>query len=230
MNLSAQLNKLQQIDLEIQRKRQKLNEIQSSSDDKALLTVKSELNSWQQQLSVARKEQKDTEWELEDLEAKAKQFGHKLYSGTTKNPKELASLESEVKLLESKIRRKEDELLQLMSQVEEMEAQLKTCDQKFQEVQQEWQQSQETVGQAKAALENELIKLEEIRRGLAEPIPVEIVALYEQVKLVKGLAVVRVEQGRCQGCHITLPTSQWQRVKAGDLVQCNSCSRIMCVE
>ena len=230
MNLSAQLNKLQQIDLEVQRKRQKLDEIQSSSDDKTLLAVKSELNSRQQQLSVARKEQKDTEWELEDLEAKAKQFGHKLYSGTTKNPKELASLESEVKLLKSKIRRKEDELLQLMSQVEEMEAQVKTCDQKFQEVQQEWQQSQETVGQAKAALENELIKLEGIRQGLAEPIPAEIVALYEQLKLVKGLAVVRVEQGRCQGCHITLPTSQWQRVKAGDLIQCNSCSRIMYVE
>ena len=230
MNLSAQLNKLQQTDLEVQRKRQKLDEIQSSSDDKTLLAVKSELNSRQQQLSVARKEQKDTEWELEDLEAKAKQFGHKLYSGTTKNPKELASLESEVKLLKSKIRRKEDELLQLMSQVEEMEAQVKTCDQKFQEVQQEWQQSQETVGQAKAALENELIKLEGIRQGLAEPIPAEIVALYEQLKLVKGLAVVRVEQGRCQGCHITLPTSQWQRVKAGDLIQCNSCSRIMYVE
>jgi hypothetical protein len=58
----------------------------------------------------------------------------------------------------------------------------------------------------------------------------EALDTYERVKLSRGQAVAKVERGECQGCHIAVPTSQWQRVKAGDLIQCNSCSRILCVE
>lgn len=231
MSLPGQLYKLQQIDLELQREQQGLNEIENElNDNKALVAAESKLASQKQKLEVARKEQKSTEWELEDLQEKVNYINNKLYGGRTKNPKELVNLEKEVKSLKSKIGSKEDELLELMGQIEELEAEVKTTSGGLQLLEQEWQQRQGTLSREKTGIEAKLVELNENRQGLAQQINSEALRLYEQIRLMKGEAVAKVEQGRCQGCHITLPTSQWQKAKAGDLVQCSSCNRILYLE
>ena len=55
-------------------------------------------------------------------------------------------------------------------------------------------------------------------------------SLYESILRAKGLAVVRVEQGRCKGCNITVPSGQWQAARGGETVLCGSCGRILFVE
>ena len=222
---------MQQIDLELERKQQELNEVENRlSDDKALVVAESKLASQKEQLKDVSKKQKTSEWELEDLQEKVKQIDSKLYSGTSKDPKELVNLEKEVKGLKSKISTKEDALLGLMSQVEEMEAKVKTSAEEFERLKREWQQARETLEQRKTEIEPELAKLRENRNGLAQQINSEALNIYERIRLARGQAVVTVERGRCQGCHITVPTSQWQKAKAGDLIQCNSCNRILHVE
>jgi predicted nucleic acid-binding Zn-ribbon protein len=228
MSLPEQLYKLQQIDMELQRKQQELNDVENRlSDDKALLAAESKLTSQKEQLEDAKKKQKSSEWELEDLQVKVKGIDSKLYSGTTKDPKELVNLEKEVKVLKSKISTNEDALLGLMSQVEEIEAKVRTSGEEFERLKREWQERQETLGKRKTEIEAELAKLRENRDGLAQQIDSEALDVYERVRLTRGQAVVKVERGRCQGCHITVSTSQWQKAKAGDLIQCNSCSRIL---
>jgi len=231
MSLAGQLYKLQQVDLEIQKKQQTLNEIENHlADNKDLLTAGSKFTAQEQQLAEAKRKQKEMEWELEDLQEKMKQTNHKLYSGKTKNPKELVNLENEARNFKSKIVKKEDELLELMAQVEEMEAEVKARSKEVQKLQREWQQRQESLKQRKVEVEVELNRLSEMRQELAQPLDSENLRLYEQLRMTRGQAVAKVEQGRCLGCRIPLPTSQWQRVKAGDLVQCNNCNRILCVE
>jgi hypothetical protein len=54
--------------------------------------------------------------------------------------------------------------------------------------------------------------------------------LYERLRQQKqGNAVAKIEQGRCQGCKITIPVSELSQARAGELVQCGSCSRVLCV-
>jgi len=231
MSLAEQLYKLQQVDLELQRKQQELNEVENQlSDDKALVTAESKLASQKEQLEDAGKKQKSSEWELEDLQEKVRQINSKLYVGTTTNPKELVNLEKEVKGIKSQIRPKEDTLLGLMSQVEEIEVKVKTTAEELERLKQEWKQRQETLGQRKSEVETVLAKLRGDRNGLAQQIDSEALNTYERIRLTRGQAVVKVERGKCQGCHITVPTSQWQKAKAGDLIQCNSCSRILYLE
>jgi len=219
---------LQQLDLKLQEKQQELNDVENRlSDDKALLAAESKLASQKEQLEDAKKRQKSFEWELEDLQEKVKRIDSKLYSGTTKDAKELVNLEKEVKVLKSKISTNEDALLGLMSQVEEIEAKAKTSGEEFEQLRREWQERRETLGQRKIGIETELAKLRASRDGLAQQINSEALDIYERIRLERGQAVVKVERGRCQGCHITVSTSQWQRAKAGDLIQCNSCSRIL---
>ena len=231
MSLPEQLHKLQRIDLELQRKQQELDEAKNGlSDNKALVAAESRLSSEKEQLADLRTSQKTSEWELEDLQEKAKQTNSKLYGGTTKNPKELVNLEKEAAMLKSQISRKEDPLLGLMSQAEETAARVNASAEEFERLKEEWQQRQETLGLRKSEVETVLGRLGETRAGLAKQIDSEVLDLYERIRLTKELAVVKIERGRCQGCHITVPTSQWQKAKAGNIVQCSSCNRILSVE
>lgn len=231
MSLPEQLHKLQRIDLELQRKQQELDEAKNGlSDNKALVAAESRLSSEKEQLADLRTSQKTSEWELEDLQEKAKQTNSKLYGGTTKNPKELVNLEKEAAMLKSQISRKEDPLLGLMSQAEETAARVNASAEEFERLKEEWQQRQETLGLRKSEVETVLGRLGETRAGLAKQIDSEVLDLYERIRLTKELAVVKIERGRCQGCHITVPTSQWQKAKAGNIVQCSSCNRILSLE
>jgi len=231
MRLAEQLYKLQQVDLELQRKQQELNEVENQlMDDKALVAAESKLASQKEQLEDARKKQKNSEWELEDLQEKVRQINSKLYVGTTTNPKELVNLEKEVKGLKSQIGPKEDALLGLMSQVEEIEAKVKTTAEEIKRLKREWEQRRETLGQRKSEVETVLAKLRGDRNGLEQQVDPEALNTYERLRLTRGQAVVKVERGKCQGCHITVPTSQWQKAKAGDLIQCTSCSKILYLE
>jgi predicted nucleic acid-binding Zn-ribbon protein len=231
MSLAGQLYKLQQLDLELQERQQELNEVENQlSDNKALVAAESKLASQKEQLEDARKQQKSSEWELEDFQEKVRQIDSKLYSGKTKDPKELVNLEKEVKGLKSQIRTKEDDLLGLMSQVEEIEAKVKTTAEEVERLKREWEQRQEISKPKKSELETVLAELREDRDELAQHIDSEAFNIYERIRLTRGQAVVKVERGRCLGCHIFVPTSQWQKVKAGDLIQCNNCSRILYLE
>ena len=231
MSLAGQLYKLQQFDLELQKKQQELNEAENQlSDNKALVVAESKVASQKEQLEDAKRKQKSSEWELEDLQEKVRQIDSELYSGKTKDPKELVNLEKEVKGLKSQIRAKEDALLGLMSQVEEIEAEVKTTTDELERLNQEWEQRQETFRPRKSEIETVLAKLRGNRNGLAQQIDSEAFNVYERIRLTSGQAVVKVERGRCLGCHITVPTSQWQKAKAGDLIQCNNCSRILYLE
>jgi predicted nucleic acid-binding Zn-ribbon protein len=231
MSLAGQLYKLQQLDLELQKRQQELNEVENQlSDNKALVVAESKAASQKEQLEDAKRKQKSSEWELEDLQEKVRQIDSKLYSGKTKDPKELVNLEKEVKGLKSQIRTKEDALLGLMSQVEEIEAKVKTTAEELERLKREWEQRQETFRPRKSEIETVLAKLGGDRNGLAQQIDSEAFNIYERIRLTRGQAVVKVERGRCLGCHITVPTSQWQKAKAGDLIQCNNCSRILYLE
>ena len=231
MSLAEQLYKLQQFDLELQRSRQELNDVETRlSDDRALVDAESRLAAQREQLEDTRKKQKNAEWELEDLQEKVKRISSKLYSGTTKDSKELVNLEKEVKGLKNQIGPKEDALLGLMSQVEEIEAKVKTAGEEIEQLKREWKQRQETLGQRKSEVETVLAKFRGDRNGLGQRIDPEVLNTYERLRLTKGQAVVKVERGKCQGCHITVPTSQWQKAKAGDLIQCTSCSKILYLE
>jgi hypothetical protein len=231
MNLAGQLYKLQQLDSEIQKRQQELNDVGNQlSDNEALVAAKSRIASLKEQLEAARKNQTDSEWELESLQEKVREIENRLYSGKTKDPKELVNLEKEARALKSQIRSKEDALLGLMSQVEEVEAKVKIAAEEVERFKQEWERRQQALGPRKGEIETVLAKLRAERSRLVQQIDSDAFDTYERIRLTRGQAVVKVERGRCLGCHISVPTSQWQKAKAGDLIQCNNCSRILYLE
>lgn len=228
MTLVKRLYDLQQIDLDIQGEQEALDEIgRQLGESEALLKSKTEFLAEQEHLAEMEKQQRDVEWEIEDLRTSIAQVNDKLYSGATKNPKELVSLEKEVEIFKAKLREKEDTLLDLMAEIETIQGKIKLDGERLKKLEMEWKQEQRALTQKQAKVENRLSDLSQKRQAVASEITKQTLELYEGIRLRKGQAVVKVAQGRCHGCHLTLSMNEWQRARAGDLAQCSSCGRIL---
>ncbi len=228
MTLVKRLYDLQQIDFDIQREQEALDEISRQlGESEALLKAKAEFIAEQEHLAEMEKQQRDVEWEIEDLRTSIAQVNDKLYSGATKNPKELVSLEKEVGIFKANLREKEDKLLDLMAEAETTQDKIKLDGERLKKLEVEWKREQKALTQKQAKVENRLSDLSQKRQAVASEITPQTLELYEGIRLRKGQAVVKVEQGRCYGCHLTLSMNEWQRARAGALAQCSSCGRIL---
>jgi uncharacterized protein len=229
-NKIKQLYDLQQIEMDIEQKQGRLTQIQLKlSDREAVAQAEAKLEQERQALSSLSKEQKSTEWQVEDVTTKAKAIEDKLYSGQVKNPKELLGLQKDLESLKLKQKQLEDKILEIMSQADESNGRLASCESVLTKETQLWRESQDQLKNEQAELELAVAGLKERCSHLRSQINSAHLALYDRIRSDKsGQGVARVEQGMCMGCRISLPISIVQRIRLGDeIVQCPSCNRIM---
>jgi len=229
VNLGRRFYDLQQIDLDLEGKAERLSQVESQlSHNEALEEAKAEVKGKQKQLAELEKKEITAEWVVDDLEAKAGPLQKKLYAGSVKNPKELMSLQQQVEQLKSQIREEEDKTLEIMSQIEALQKEVASRAAEVKKLEREWQKRREQLLAEQAELSSTIDIAGAKRSELAATIEPAHLELYETVRARKqGQAVAGIEQGRCQGCRITLPVSELMRARMGDLVQCDSCGRIL---
>jgi uncharacterized protein len=230
MSLAKTLYDLQQIDLNIQKEQETLDDINRQlGESEALIQAKEALQAEKKHLAETEKQQKELEYEIDDLRNSIKKLNDKLYGGKEKNPKELVSLEKELEIFKAKLRQKEDDLLDLMTEIESVQDKIKIQSERLGKLEEEWRQEQKELTQRQAKVKSLLSELGRTRQTLASDIAKHTLELYEGIRVRKGQAVVKIEQGRCQGCRLNLAVNELQRARAGDLIQCSSCGRILCL-
>lgn len=232
MTLVTELFNLQEIDLGLDRARARLEEIEEGIQESEELVEARRVRSEKEEvLSGFRARQKDIEWEVDEVRAKASEMEARLYGGTVRNPKELSDLDADVRALKGQTSRREDVLLALMEEVEAAEAEFRAADALYSQLEAAWQANREELLREKAGLEPEIARLEAQREQQAARIDRASLGLYGRLRERRGgQAVARVERGMCQGCRITLPMSVLQKTRVGaGLVQCVSCERILLV-
>jgi len=231
VNLGKQLHDLQQVDLDIDSKSEELRQIEAQlSDNRELAQAQADLEGEQTHLADLEKKQKNAEWAVDDLQAKLKPLQEKLYAGSVKNPKELLSQQQQVEELKNQIRNEEDGILEIMGQVEVSQKEISLKAAEVQRVKGEWQKRQKELSSEREKLKATISTAEQKRSEFTTGVDPAHLELYESLLIKKQKqAVAKIEQGRCQGCRITLPMSELQKARIGELVQCSSCDRILCL-
>jgi predicted nucleic acid-binding Zn-ribbon protein len=228
MVIARQLYQLQEVDLEIESDEKALNGIVVRlGDNRVILEAQGRLTSAEQQLDDLRKRQRAAEREAEDLVVKLATEEGKLYGGRIQNPKELANLQHEVELIKEKRSRLDDGVLAVMDEVERAENGLAAAATALQKLESDWNKEQQVLTAEAATLRGKLADLAQKRQSLSAGIETPVVGVYDKLRKQKGQAVVQVEQGICRGCRISLPSSDMQQVRSGNLVHCSSCGRIL---
>ncbi len=232
MSMGRQLYELQEIDLEIDAKREALSEVMGRLGQSEVLDqVRLSLAGDEERLVELERSQREQEREVEDLRAKATASEEKLYGGTVKNPKELASLQEQVVNLQRKMRERDDKTLDIMAEVDTMQQKVSLKRGEVAKIEEDWRAEQASLSQQQAELGAALASLEQKGKDLAGKLDASSLELYQALRRKRhGRAVAKVEQGMCQGCRIALPMSELQRARLGqELVQCSSCERILYV-
>jgi predicted nucleic acid-binding Zn-ribbon protein len=228
MNLASKLYQLQELDLEIESDEQALKKVTSQlGESRTVLDAQAKLQSEQKRLEELKHKQHTAEWEIDDITGSITAAEEKLFSGKVKNPKELSSLQQDVDMLKTRRGKMEEKALGLIEQVEQSEATVAGITAELKDLTADWQRQQKKLTGEKEKLKAALADLKAKRQQLSDGIEPEAVEVYRQLRKSKGTAVARVEQGICRGCRLSLPTTDLQRVRGNNLVQCSSCGRIL---
>jgi uncharacterized protein len=194
-----------------------------------LAALEEELVRLRQELVEARDRQRQQEQRIEDLATRIAGEEKKLYGGTISNPKELRSIQAEVQSFNRKRDHEENILLEHMEKVEELEGAIAGREEGAGAL-------EAGIKACRAGLEEELARIarargeaEERKAGLSPGISAPNLKLYEELLASKGrLAVVKVVDGVCQGCHMSLPAQEYDTfLKSDGLLRCSNCRRIM---
>ncbi len=232
MTIAADLYALQEIDSAIEAAGASLAAVEEQlGESEELIAGRQAVEEGRNALEGVSRQQRELEWQVDDSRSRVSGVEGKLYGGSVRNPKELASMQEEANILRGQFRRREDELLDLMVRVEERQTALREGEESLAEVEGRWRQDQKELASQKERLEGELAGLEKRRRQQSGLIEAKVLALYDNLwERRQGRAVVKVERGMCGGCRISLPMTVLQKARSGlDVVQCVSCERILYV-
>lgn len=226
------LKDLQELDSALDRARGELEQIRARlGDNSELAPLRQERDSARQQLRRLQQKGQELEWDLEQRMARRKADEQKLYGGSIKSPKELSSLAHEVELERERISRLEDQVLMNLDEIERASALLAAAERSLAEKEEVWRAEQAEMEGRAALLAREVEDLTSRRQAVAGQVDPATLRIYESIRRSRGgLAVADVEQRACQGCRISLSSSEVQRARSSpDFVTCQSCGRILYV-
>jgi len=228
MSVARQLYRLQEVDQELESSEQTYSRISSQiGENKTVIDTRNRLESERNQLDEAAHQQHSVEWEIEGISTKLANVEEELYSGRTTNPKELTNLQHEIDGLKANRGKLEDQALEIMEKVEQTKKSVSSLETELKRLETEWQSQQKELSAELKELETAIAGLKDQRESLAAEIDPQVIDIYNELKRQRGTSVARVEQGICRGCRISLPVTELQRVRSGDLVRCSSCGRIL---
>ncbi len=175
--------------------------------------------------------QRRLEDEVDTLAAKRAGTEGRLYGGTVQAPRELEALSQEVEALARRTRGLEDELLELMEAGEPIAAEAGALEARRQELATEADRLAAVVAEREAEIDRLVAVAVAARGEAAGGVPPALLATYEQLRRrLDGVAVARLEAGRCTGCHLALPAVELdalRRAPADAVVRHEECGRIL---
>jgi predicted nucleic acid-binding Zn-ribbon protein len=165
-----------------------------------------------------------------EIEGKKGQISkYQIQQFQTKKNEEYQALTHEIERAKEEIDELETRELELMVKADEVHAALKTEQAKLADMENQFQSQRETLAQREAAINKELRELKADRDARSKDIPEDVCEKYERIKRSKGAsAIVGVEHGNCQGCHLAVTPTVLHQVKSGrEIVTCENCARIL---
>lgn len=180
-------------------------------------------------LDAVNGEQTRLEGDAAMLAQKAEAEEKRLYDGSVANPKELESIQAELKSLGQRRSRLDDGILEQMERREQLESGLP-------QLEAEVAEARARVAEIETSSETELVEIAaaleeraEERAKLVQELDGELVDLYDDLRSKKkGVGAAALVDGVCQGCRQQLSPLELDRIKKVEGVRrCDYCRRIL---
>jgi predicted nucleic acid-binding Zn-ribbon protein len=178
----------------------------------------------------ARDEQRFDD-ESQSLEEKAAEVERKMYSGEIASPRELQAMQADVEQLRRHRRGLEERELAVMEQREALDREVAKLGEEAATLEAETQKLRDALAQEEATINAELGSETASRDELAAKLSPELLEEYERRRSrARGVGAARLVGGTCQGCHLSIPATEAERIRkgpAGTIAHCDNCGCIL---
>jgi predicted nucleic acid-binding Zn-ribbon protein len=164
--------------------------------------------------------------------AKVAEVEGAMYSGSITSPRELQAMQGEIEQLRRHQRALEDRELELMEGQESIDAELGVLVDQVGAAETAARAARAAVEEQEAVIDAEMASETAARAAAAAGIPANLLALYDGCRAAaRGVGVARLVGNSCQGCRLTIPSTEVARIrKAGpdaDVSHCDNCGAIL---
>jgi hypothetical protein len=168
--------------------------------------------------------------EAQGISAQAASAEHKLYSGEISSPKELQALQADVESLRRHQRSVEDRQLVAMEQREPLDARLAELESARASAEADGSVARDALAAAAAAVDAEIATETEARAEVAATISADLLATYERCRAKgNGVGAARLVGGTCQGCHLSVPSTEVDAIRHAPADQVSHCDNCGCI-
>lgn len=180
-------------------------------------------------VAEAQRDQRKIEGQIEGLSAKIDPEEKRLYDGSVKNPKELASIQQELEQLKQRRSESEDALLEVLSRLDIAQREQQRANKSVSELEGLWEREQQNLKHESKRLADAARVADQKREVQKAKVNPRSLQTYDDVRRKRGgMAVARIQGGTCGGCRIALPDNLRRRAFSVDLLaQCPNCERIL---
>ena len=167
------------------------------------------------------------EGELEMLEARLQESETRLYAGGMSG-RETEHKRLEVTSLRGQQSALEERVLKLLDTRESLDAELAAAEQAIAAATTVEKDLEGRIAEQWREIDRELGRREEKKSEILPSIPADLLELYDTLRKTKeGVAVGRLEQGHCGGCHLALSLPEQSEAQEYDPPRCTHCRRIL---
>jgi uncharacterized protein len=200
--------------------------------------VRTELTAVEKQLAdaterrdeVAREERKLDD-EAGSLETKAAEVERTMYSGEVTSPRELQMLQADVDQLRRHRRSLEDRELEVMERREALDTEVGQLEGRARELGADAERLGSVLSSAEAEIDEELAGERGARNELAGTVDASLLDDYERCReRARGVGAARLNGTTCQGCHLSIPSVEAERIRkspTGTVAHCDNCGCIL---
>lgn len=228
--LSA-LYELQGIDVRIGQIRARFDALGGAKEVKQkLAAAKSQLEASEKALQEIEAELRDSELQLKTVDEKRIKFEKRLYGGAVSNPKELGSIEKEIKMLKEQQGKLDGQTLELYDRVEAARTQAQSGRKTVADLESKVNETLSHEAVEKTELEGELADLVAKRDPAAAKISdKQLMSRYETVRKRTGATgIAKLVDGRCEACRIAVTGYTVRKLfEDKETLSCESCGRIL---
>jgi len=222
------LEELQQHDARIQELENALKAIPAklATTQADLARVEAMLNTERSALGETERYYAEQKGLLVDDEQQVSGAKHKL--SQAKNSKEYMAAQREIEQRRESVAGREGEISKLVEAVDAKKKLLADRAADVQTLKDSIQKDSDVARARMAELEAKIAALRTERDALAASVKPEMLKRYSTIRMRRGLAVVSVRNGTCQGCNMNIPPQLYNTLQRGQTIEtCPSCHRII---